>query len=69
MESVMADNPKVDPKVIVRVTFAAVLGCVLFRDWIFPPGLVSDKELRTAVNDFVMEGISVNYDSSERRAR
>ena len=69
MVSVMAKKPKVDPKLMVRVTFAAVLGCVLFRDWIFPPGLSSDKEVTAAVNAFVMEGISANYDRRVRRAR
>lgn len=69
MESVMGDRPKVDPKVMVRVTFAAVLGCVLFRDWVFPPGLASEKIVSAAVSDFVMEGISANYDHARRRAR
>lgn len=55
------DKLKVDPKLLVRVTFAAVLGCITFKDWIFPAGLASDEEIRAAVNAFVMEGISVNY--------
>lgn len=67
MASVMGDKPKVAPKVIVRVTFAAVLGCVLFRDWIFPPGLASEKEITAAVNAFVMEGLNANYGLASRR--
>ena len=30
------DQPKVDPRLMVRVSFVAVLACVMFRDWIFP---------------------------------
>jgi hypothetical protein len=51
---------KVAPKLMVRVSFAAVLACVMFKDWIFPPGLASDEEIRAAINDFVREGIGAN---------
>jgi hypothetical protein len=46
----------------VRVSFVAVLACVMFKDWIFPPGMASDEEITAAINDFVMEGIRVNFD-------
>ncbi len=52
---------KVDPKLMVRVSFAAVLACVMFWDWIFPPGLASDEEIKDAINDFVLEGISADF--------
>jgi len=51
----------VDPKLMVRVSFVAVLACVMFRDWIFPPGLASEKEINAAINRFVLEGISANH--------
>jgi AcrR family transcriptional regulator len=51
---------KVDPRLMVRVSFAAVVGCVLFKDWIFPPGLASDEEIQAAVNAFVREGLAAN---------
>lgn len=51
---------KVAPKLMVRVSFAAVLACAMFKDWIFPPGLASDEEIRAAINDFVREGIGAN---------
>ena len=53
-------KPRVDPKVMVRVSFGAVLAGVLFRDWIFPPDVASDAEITAAINDFVMEGLSAN---------
>jgi AcrR family transcriptional regulator len=52
--------PQIDPKIMVRVSFAAVLGCVLFKEWIFPPGLASDDEIMQAINDFTREGIEAN---------
>jgi AcrR family transcriptional regulator len=56
-----SDHHKVDPKLMVRVSFAAVLACVMFKDWIFPPGLATDEAINSAISDFVLEGISVNH--------
>jgi AcrR family transcriptional regulator len=56
----MARTPKVDPKLMVRVSFAAVLACILFKEWIFPPGMASDGEIGAAIKDFVMDGINAN---------
>ncbi len=53
-------NAKVDPKLLVRVSFAGVLGCVIFRDWIFPSGLADDDSINAAITDFVIDGISSN---------
>lgn len=55
------DAPKVAPELMVRVSFAAVLASVLFKDWLFPPGLASDEAIGAAINDFVMEGLSANW--------
>jgi AcrR family transcriptional regulator len=52
--------PRVDPKLLVRVSFFAVLAAVIFKNWIFPPGMASDAEIRDAINDFVWEGASIN---------
>ncbi len=62
MKSQGGQNLKVDPKLMVRVSFAAVLACVMFWDWIFPPSLASDEEIKSAIHDFVLEGISANSD-------
>jgi Bacterial regulatory proteins, tetR family len=51
---------KVDPKLMVRVSFVAVLACIMFKDWIFPKGMASDAEIEAAINDFVLEGIGAN---------
>jgi len=54
-------EPKVDPKLMVRVSFVAVLACIMFKDWIFPPGMASDEQIRAAINDFVMQGLAANF--------
>jgi AcrR family transcriptional regulator len=55
-------KPKVDPDLLVRVSLAGVLGCVIFRSWVCPPGTASDDAITEAVIDFVIEGINVNSD-------
>jgi len=55
-------NPTVDPKLMVRVSFAAVLGCVLFRDWMFPRGFARNADIRAAIIEFVIDGIGANAD-------
>ena len=50
-------NEAVDPRLIVRVSFVAVLASVMFKSWIFPPGLATDEEITDAINRFVMHGI------------
>lgn len=55
-------RPKVDPNLLVRFSFASVLGCVIFRDWVCPPGMASDAQISNAIIDFVIEGINVNSD-------
>jgi AcrR family transcriptional regulator len=51
------DPDRVNPQLMVRVSFAAVLANVLFRDWLFPDGLAGDEQIREAVIDFVIDGI------------
>jgi AcrR family transcriptional regulator len=56
----LQDRAKVDPRVTVRVVFGAVLASVMFKDWMFPPGLANEEEITAAVNDFIREGIHAN---------
>jgi AcrR family transcriptional regulator len=52
--------PKVRPELMVRVSFAAVLASVMFKDWLFPPGMATEKEIREAIADFTIDGIRAN---------
>lgn len=60
MSSRVKGKPKVDPKLMVRVSFVAVLASIMFKDWIFPAGLATDEEIKAAINDFILEGIGAN---------
>ncbi|MGE3690287.1 MAG: TetR/AcrR family transcriptional regulator [Novosphingobium sp.] len=52
----------VRPEAMVRISFAAVLASVLFRDLLFPQGLVDDEEMRKAIVDFTIGGVSANWE-------
>lgn len=54
-------HPTVDPRLMVRVSFAAVLANILFKDWLFPSGLANEEEISNAIIDFVIGGITVNH--------
>ena len=55
-------DPKVDPRLMVRVSFAAVLASVMFKDWLFPESLASSEDIGGAIIDFVLDGINANSD-------
>ena len=50
---------KVSPELMVRVSFAAVLANLMFKDWLFPTG-TPDAEIREAITEFVIGGIEAN---------
>jgi len=54
-------SPKINPDLMVRISFGAVLAVVVFKSMLFPRGLASDDEIRTAVTDFVLDGISADF--------
>lgn len=63
MESRTGGEAKVRPELMVRVSFAAVLASVMFKDWLFPPDMASDEEIRQAIVDFTIDGIRANDQS------
>lgn len=60
MRSRIKGKPRVNPELLVRVSFVTVLASILFKDWIFPRGLATDEDITEAINAFVIEGSSVN---------
>ena len=60
MANRMAGSGAVAPELMVRVSFAAVLANLMFREWLFPPGLAGDEAIRDAITDFVIDGIRAN---------
>jgi len=67
MKSRMDGETVVAPELMVRVSFAAVLGNVLFRDWMIPASVAGDDAVREAMIDFVIDGINANPDPDMRR--
>lgn len=64
MRQRLGDRPRVPPELMVRVSFAAVLGCALFKDWMFPPGIASEEAIRQATIDFVVDGVNANTEKA-----
>jgi AcrR family transcriptional regulator len=56
----LATEPKIHPKLISRISFATMLACGLFRDWLFPEGLASEAEIHDAISSFILEGVNAN---------
>ncbi|MFT4025441.1 MAG: helix-turn-helix domain-containing protein [Novosphingobium sp.] len=67
MRQRVGPEPRVDPDLMVRVSFAAVLGCALFKDWLFPPGLAGEEAIRRATIDFVVDGVNANTEEGWNR--
>ena len=63
MDQRVSGKAKVAPELMVRVSFAAVLSSVLFKDWLFAGGVAGDDAISSAIVDFVIDGISANDDS------
>lgn len=60
MQGRVGGERKVPADLMVRVSFAAVLGSVLFKDWMYPPGMAGQDAVREATIDFVLDGLNAN---------
>lgn len=69
MRARIQGKPKVNPDLLVRVTFVTVLASIMFKSWIFPRGLASDEEITATINDFVMDGIGANAQKTPASSR
>ena len=49
-----------DPNLIARISFASLLACALFQDWLFPAGIADEQKIKSAVIDFVLKGADVH---------
>lgn len=53
------------PELMVRVSFAALLGNVLARDMLFPSGTADDAAIDAAIADFMMRGLAANEGAAQ----
>jgi AcrR family transcriptional regulator len=58
----LTGKPRIDPKLLTRVSFASILACVIFKDWLFPEESASEDEISAAISDFIMDGLNANAD-------
>ncbi len=49
---------KTDAAIMVRVSFAAMLGCVLMKDWLFAGTRLGKQKVDEAITGFILDGIS-----------
>jgi AcrR family transcriptional regulator len=64
MRARMESEGAVTPELMVRVSFAAVMANVLFRDWLFAGDLRDGDAIREAIVDFTIDGISASLDAA-----
>lgn len=64
----LVEPAKIHPRLIARVSFATILACIIFRDLLFPKGLATRDEIRAAISDFLMDGLSANAAPKSARA-
>lgn len=60
---------KVPPRLISRISFAAILGFILCDDWLFPDEMTEREEVHDALCDFIMEGLGVNPAVSQQPSK
>ena len=53
-------TPRIDPRLVACISFATILSCELFRDWLFPEGWGTDEEIHEAVADFVFGALETS---------
>lgn len=64
-----ANKTDTDPNLIARISFALLLACVLFHDWLFPEDLATEKRIRAAVIDFVYKGADMDQFAGVRASK
>ena len=50
--------PRIDPKILARLSFATIFSCIVFRDWLFPKGMISDEKINAALTEYVILGLN-----------
>lgn len=53
-----------DPGTMFRVAFGALLGCVTYKDWLFPSPQRDNAEIEAAIAEFILFGIGPHSDIS-----
>jgi hypothetical protein len=52
----------IDPTTIVRIAFGALLGCLTYKDWLFPGTTADQSAIDRAITEFILAGIAPHSD-------
>lgn len=55
----------IDPEKIVRVAFGTLLGCLTYRDWLFPDADQERDDIDEAIREFILQGVGPLTDPVE----
>lgn len=53
-------DTKIDLELIARISFTAIMSCIVFQDWLFPEGRWTREQIRDAISVFVLDGLNAN---------
>jgi AcrR family transcriptional regulator len=53
-------NPRIAPRYMARISFAAIMASVLFGDWLFSHEDDDPADVKNAICDFIMDGLAAN---------
>lgn len=53
-------EPRIAPELMARISFAAIMSCILFQDWLFPEERWDRERIKDAISEFVMDGLNAN---------
>ncbi len=51
---------RIDLNLLARISFATVLACVIFREWLFPEGTATEPAINAAISSFVLGGFNAS---------
>jgi AcrR family transcriptional regulator len=57
MSARTGSDAKITRELMVRVSFATVLACTIFRRWLFPEELTDEQAVQEAIGRFVIDGL------------
>ena len=57
-----AKPAEVPAETVVRIAFGALLGCITYKDWLFPDRAGGDAAISAAITEFILAGIAPHSD-------
>lgn len=58
----VSGQPRLDPRLVACVSFATILSCEIFADWLFPQDWGKAEDIHDTVAEFVLGGFRASLD-------